>query len=283
MRRFLLLIVFLAAACCALFAYSRLVAVSPQAQAAALAGGRPFCVQVPAGSGYRPAGIGDGPGPRMWGRGGVHHAVLVIGDARRPETWHWSYLQNRFIEGSYGPHPIVCEPAQDYFRRPPHNAQAGMTAFTLEGRRLAIPAAYRARALWPGSMVGYLIHACPPDFTPAPASCTSTASDLVFVGFTGGSTPHGLAAGLADRIRAEPIEDREEAPGLLRPPGVRDYLEFGSDGTVRSYIACDIGAQCLHLFSEAGLSYQFRHPRAALPEWRRMQQRLIALHAGFEH
>lgn len=92
-----------------------------------------------------------------------------------------------------------------------------------------------------------------------------------------------MAHRVVDRIREEPIPG-PGAPGLLGPPGLHEYVEFGEDGAVRSYIGCesDARAECMHVFAEAGLTYHFRHPRAALPAWRAMQQRLMALHASFE-
>ena len=287
MRRFLLRLLvlsplILALGGCALFAYSRLVSASPQAGAAAIAAGRPFCVQVPGGDDYRPAHAHDRPGRDMWGHGGVHHAVLVVGDARTPETYHWSYLNNRFMEGGYGPFPIVCTPMKDYFRQPPQQARG--TAFTLLGKRLHIPGAYAARPMWPGDMVGYSLQACAPDFEPGDDSCAGQFWHPVDVAFRGGATPQGMAYRVIDSIREEPIAGLGASPGLLRPPGLHEYVEFGADGAVRTYIGCEsaVGTECRHVFSHAGITFHFRHPRAALPIWREMHQRLVELHAQFE-
>ena len=65
---------------------------------------------------------------------------------------------------------------------------------------------------------------------------------------------------------------------------MREYVEFDADGQLRSYIGCErrVHADCDHVFRHDGLVYRFDHARADLPQWRAMQQRLIALHARFE-
>lgn len=254
---------------------------SLRSQAASLAAGGNFCVQVAGEDGYVPArGWRDTLGLLMRGHGGLHHAVLVVGDERRPATWHWSYLRNRFVPGTYGPHPVVCRPARDYFVNPARRDDDGALRFALDGRVLSIPRAYHPEPKWPGGMVGYMILATAPSFTPADTMCDRRWCNLVFVAFRGGGSPAGSAALLP---RDDLAGRHESVHGLAHVGDSGHYLEIADDGEVITHVTCMKGGTgCSHMFKSGACVFSFHHAAADLARWRGMQRRLVALHERFE-
>ena len=215
----------------------------------------------------------------MRGRGGYHHAVLVVGDVARPETYHWSYVEHGFVEGTYGPFPIVCRPARDYFDGVPDDGVAGEFEFVLSGTKFNIPSKYQPEAEWPGDMVGYMIRARAPYFEPYDRECTEPACSLVFAAFENQGKPYGILqdssqwrldegtvfAGLHHRFDAHSKMD--------------EYVQIDDTGRIVTAIHCI--SKCSHHFSHDGVTFSFDHRREDLNEWRAMQSRLIALHATF--
>lgn len=260
-----------------------------RAQALEIAAGDPYCVQVAndiqfvrgAERGYRPVQrSSDIWGLRMVGYGGFHHAVLVVGDSVTPRTFHWSYFKRSFVQGTFGPFPIVCQPSRDYFDHLHSDPADSPVRFILDGRRLSIPRVYRPYAIWPGSFLGYTFHAAAPAFQPVGASCTDFFCGDVWVSFTDSIGPYGLA----QAAPAGGIPELGKLDGLLHLPGAKlsydRYVQVGGDGNVVTSIDCM--ADCHQAFMHGGLTFSFRHKRADLSEWRAMQQRLIDLHGRFE-
>lgn len=103
--------------------YTLLVKFSVANQAQTIAAGRPYCILVATTrqaknnysnkyyqyKDYKPADrFIDTLGLYMRGDGGINHAVLVVGDRPNAISYHWSYLNHRFIEGSYGGSKSDC-------------------------------------------------------------------------------------------------------------------------------------------------------------------------------
>lgn len=240
-----------------------------------------FCVQVASGLGRRSQRYVPIRSPhgtwelRKLGRGGYHHAVLVVGGSKTPRTFHWSRFRQRFVEGTYGPLPIVCEPAHNYFESAPGRFTPGDTNFTLDGRSFRIPREYRAEPVWPGSMVGYRFDARPPTFHPADRNCAQAECPTVLVAFeqNGG---HGIA----QHISPAGTPGTGELSGLNRLPGTNEkFVQISGDGKLISAIDCT--SDCLHRFSSGDVTFTFRHSRSDLSRWREMQERLIGLHKRF--
>jgi hypothetical protein len=274
--------------CCALLTYGATSSARLRAQAIELAAGEPFCVQVPDRLGIvRPYGMeylpawkfSDTWGLGMIGRGGFHHAVLIVGDPTAPRSFHWSYFKHKFVEGTYGPFPIVCQSALRYFERQDNTADDKKMRFTLAGRTMAIPKQYYPEPQWPGSMVGYSFCASWPLFQPPAESCIGTQRPTVWVAFETDDKPYGLAQVLPPQgLRREKKFD-----GLIRiatPDQSDEYVEIGPDNKVVTSISCMV--DCSHHFSANGLTFSFHHSPAALPQWREMQKRLMDLHTQFE-
>jgi hypothetical protein len=275
-------IAFFLVCCCALVAYAHHVSQSLRGQAQDIAASRPFCVQVPGKDSYQAVGAaGDTLGLLMRGHGGYHHAVLVVGDVRTPDTYHWSYLHHRFIKGTYGPFPIVCRPRRDYLAHPDKALDADGARFTLAGRTIAIPAAYHGDPAWPGDLLGYSFLATAPGFLPADEFCSKRLCSMVHVAFRGGPSPEGMARPVAKEVR---MLARRQSDGLISIPGRRSYIDVDDNGKVLTSIVCmeSDSIQCLHVFTHGGLTYSFHHIPADLRQWRALQARLIALHERFE-
>lgn len=273
-----------------LSAYSAFMSFSLRKQAQEVAEDKPFCVQVPSRAGYTAAtGIKDTLGLLMKGYGGYHHAVLVVRDVKSPVTYHWSYFRNQFVQGTYGPLPIVCVPSRDYFSNPVRYSNEDKLTFALHGKIFSIPKVFHPHPAWPGSMVGYGYLATAPSFVPASEACSKRLCNMVHVAFYGGATAEGWSKQSTTDRR---IEDLGDVHGLMarRRTELRnkhyvyyDYIQRSPDGKTSTYITCfDVRTvQCAHLFSEGGLTYSFHHMPDDLPQWRTMQERLINLNRTF--
>jgi hypothetical protein len=274
-----------------LSAYAMFVSFSVRKQAQEIAGEKPFCLQVRKSAGYMAVtGVKDTLGLLMKGRGGYHHAALVVGDLKAPDTYHWSYFRNEFVQGTYGPLPIVCVPGRNYFSQSIERHHEENLTFALQGKILSIPKVFHPAPLWPGSTVGYYFQATAPLFVPADEICSKRLCNMVHVAFHGGATPQGWANGSKADYR---IEELGNVHGLKarrftalrgKPHVTYDYVQRADDGKAVTYVTCfdDPTVQCTHLFSERGLTYSFHHMPEDLLQWNIMQERLIDLNKTFE-
>ena len=270
--------------------YGEKVSRDLRTQARDIAAGKPFCVQVPKvvhrfgrpETRYRAArDFSDTWGLRMRGHGGYHHAVLVVGDVARPETFHWSYVEHGFVEGTYGPFPIVCRPTRDYFDSAPDEGAAGEFEFVLDGTRFNIPLKYQPEAEWPGDLLGYVIRARAPHFEPYDRECAALTCSLIFAAFEHNGKPYGIWQDMA-----KSWVDEDTAYGGLHhhvdarsKSKIDEYVQIDDKGRIVTAISCM--SRCSHHFSHDGVTFSFDHRREELPEWRAMEGRLIALHATF--
>lgn len=267
--------------------YGAMTSRDLRAQAIAIAAGQPFCVQVARdasdrkGQVYVPVRTADDTsGLHLAGRIAHHHAVLVVGDDAESLTFHWSRVKHRFVEGTYGPFPIVCQPSRRYFDDAGKIPLHPTYRFSLMGRRFAIPRVYRPRAQWPGSMVGYSVEAEAPNFQPTGAACTQPFCATVYAAFEYDGKPFGMSR----EVPAQLVEEGGALRGLFRleSRGAHDlrYVQVDGHGNRIGEVFCV--RDCLHRFSRNGMTFSFRHASRDLPAWRTMQDRVVALHTRFE-
>lgn len=261
--------------------------------AEALAGGRPYCVQIPAKDAeYKPV--------RQWsdlaifalrGSGALHHAVLVIGTHQTAEVFHWSYWSQRFIAGIYGPQPIYCDPRADFLKSPGVTSVEDRTQldFYMAGRHFSIPRAYGPVPRWAGQF-GLLFNAAAPRFEPLnqTPSRTDRFKTLVEVAF---QSPYGLETHLRVAGAHYIVESSADEHGLKKQivryarstqPGVQYFLR-SPDGRVTTLIQCSDrdDVPCGHSFEQDGWTYRFRHMPSDIADWRALQQRLTDLTRSF--
>lgn len=257
-------------------------------EAEALAGERPYCLQIPAtGSEYKAArSTRELTVLSMRGSHAIHHAVLVIGDVEQAEFFHWSYRFQRFIKGTYGMQPIYCAPHPHYLLKPvPVRAdEETRLNFYMAGMNFSIPKEYRPYPLW-ADHFGLTFHAEAPQFLPT-GQHESKASDYIVVTFREENSRLALWAKTPSGAR---VLAEETGPDGLKKQvweGTSRQIRYSlraSDSRVTTVIQCfdNQDVQCLHSFEQDGWTYDFHHMPADLPAWREMEKRLVDLNKSF--
>lgn len=101
-----------------LAAYAVFVMHSAGVSAEQIASGRPYCIQIASGDGFRSVRSRlELLGFYMMSNGSVRHAVLAVKNGSVLETYHWSYKNNLFAPDEYGPQPVHCVVAPDFLRQ----------------------------------------------------------------------------------------------------------------------------------------------------------------------
>lgn len=207
---------------------------------------------------------------QRWG----HHAGLLVEGPEGLAGYHWSYRLRQFRPGLHDPRLgdlIPCIPRPDFFGT---LAPSDVVEISWPGGPMRVPRTYTPRA----SGNSLYLAAAAPDFAPAPP-------EPMWIN-TGVSL--GDANGLDSYFRN--VDDTEPAPdayGLSRRvgPGLNLHYRIGPDGSRDIVINCspeDVRpGSCQHRFTRRGNIYFFRHPRDLLSDWRDMQDRFVALIAGF--
>lgn len=263
-----------------------------------VAGDKPYCIQVAdTQADYRPARtLLELSGLMMRAKiFDQHHAILVVGDETRPSLFHWSYHRGRFVPGVLnatipGHEPALsCEarrhfigtlpalwaprPESTYVRFPEHEA-------------FRVPASYQPR--WGGGSSAFLaIATAAPDFAPLTVPWTSLAQservrNVAFVAWN--------PTRLRDLTRAAPTGAIGGEFGLQEAPAgssKRYVVQEQPDGVNATLIDCPVGskarpAMCQHRFLSHGREFDFVHRPEDLPNWRKMQERLVTLFTSFE-
>ncbi|QSB00646.1 hypothetical protein JWZ98_18595 [Methylomonas sp. EFPC1] len=281
-----------AAAATALAAYSLYVMQSAKSSAEETASTFPYCIQIATGgSEYKSIrGLIELAGLYMRSNGTINHAVLVIGNPDQPVLYHWSYMENQFIEGAFGEPPIYCEPARHFLRKVGLYGAPGAAGsnFRFRGYQFSIPSEYAPLVSFT-SPAHIAIAALSPTFAPQ-KSYQCGEAPCNYVGITIGFD--GKLEGWLDKAsRVNQIEALGQHKGLIKErilsrsshsPRIQ-YYRLGPDGRVNTLVHCFEGSefQCTHLFTDGEFSYYFHHMSADPDSWSDLQQSLITTVSKF--
>lgn len=263
-----------------------------------IAGDKPYCIQVAdLQADYRSARtLLDLSGLMMRSKiFDQHHAVLVVGDETQPSLFHWSYRRGRFVPGVLnaaipGHEPVFsCESRRNFIGTlpalwvpPPESTYVHFS----EHETFRVPTSYQPR--WSGGSTAFLaIATAAPDFAPLTTPWTSLAQservkNVAFIAWT--------PTGLHDLTRAAPSGASAGEFGLQEAPTgpSRRYVTEGQpNGVNATVIDCPVAskarpAMCRHRFLSHGREFDFVHRPEELPNWRKMQERLVSLFASFQ-
>ncbi|MDD2802085.1 MAG: hypothetical protein PHE96_11585 [Methylococcales bacterium] len=246
-------------------AYSLFVLFSAKSHSIQLTLHNPFCIQVPARTGYKEIGsVFDLAGLRMFSAGVKNHAVLVVGDVSDPHLYHWSYWNNRFVEGAYGPPPIYCKPRVSFFENLESSfwGSKNEISFAFHGYRFSIPKSYDPRPEWP-SPDSLTLTARAPEFIPTNGVlCDEHLCNMIDIRFEISSRLEAWRSVPDDGHR---VENLGETNGLTKQrvwvtgissPGIQ-YFSLDNRGNVKTIILCfeETKLQCLHTFEADGITY----------------------------
>jgi hypothetical protein len=240
-------------------------------QARTLAGKAPYCIQVAGHHGdYVPAEtVLDLSGVTMWARHQQvtlgYHAVLAIGSGPQPLLFNWSYRKREWMLLERGPTPVVhCRPEAGFADRlalafPARAREGDEHTLRLLGRTFVIPAAYQPKASAYNSPSLTFV-AVPPDFTPPERPCDDVRDCMPFH-VSVYYRPQTVMSWLTTE-RGQ-VKENEEDAGGPRATRINCWSSAGSPGS------------CEHVFLRDGVVYRFAHPHDVLPQWRRLQTKLI--------
>jgi hypothetical protein len=259
-------------------------------RAEALAGAQPYCIQVSANQNYAPARSRfDLSALSMWGDNGNNHAVLVIGDARQPALWHWSYREQDFAPDADGTKAIFCTPAQHFANklswvRPPAPENI---EFHLSGLDFSVPKAYEPSVMSEGRK-GMTLSTQGQDFRPGkPLHSALGGHDAFTMVSFDGNRAH-LTAETTGRVQAAGAAfglQKRWVYGSGSTSPQAEYFAFAPDGRVTTRIACvesEVG-ECLHHFERNGWTYEFHHPSNELAHWQELERNLSERVESFLH
>jgi hypothetical protein len=260
-----------------------------------VADGKPYCIQVAdSHSDYRPARmLFDLSGLAMRARSyNQHHAILVVGDGAHPRLFHWSYRSAAFVPGVLNetmyPPVLACEAQRKFVDALPmlwpRRSDSAYVRFS-EHELYRVPTSYQPR--WGGGSSRFLaIATTAPDFAPLAANWSTLAEpervgSTVFIDLN--------SAGLLDRLDAARAASVGNEFGLQEAPygSARRYVTAALAGNVNAtLIDCYAASQaqpaaCQHRFLNQGREFGFFHGPEHLPDWRKMQARLVGLFASF--
>ncbi|WP_316176143.1 hypothetical protein [Bradyrhizobium sp. SZCCHNRI1073] len=276
-----------------------------------IAGSEPYCIQISDGaSDYRPA--------RVWFDLSIfkmrarhdgllymqHHAILVVGEPSNVRLYHWSYLHRVFepgvingqIEGR-GP-AITCLQVRDFVGKRLALIPVSPDSYYIRysgGETYLIPTVWQAE--WSGgSSPSLLLATTAPDFQPLDRRLMPAEfdSNSVFVTWD----PEWMLSLMKDPPGGEIVEQSREF-GLVKTKTIthgkdgKEYVGNGylayddGHGVNTTIIGCGTPSEavpksCQHRFINKGRHFYFRHRPEDVPNWQRMQQRILDLMASFE-
>ncbi len=247
-----------------------------------LAGGAPYCIAL--NERNRPL---EAPGDltffamdkARYGR----HAVLLADTTDGPVAWHWSYHARAFLKDTRGPDDpgnVACIPRPDYLG----TLGQGDRPFEaiVNGERIVVPTAYDPRLSGPLLSLA----AAPPDFAPDPALAPFSARTFALRSSVQSGGADWLRKGFRDHL----TEGRDAPPahGLTTRYGDKGgitYLSVDPGGGIAAWIGCPFPAvpdgRCQHHFARGDDLYTIWQPAALLPDWRVIEDRMVALVIGF--
>jgi hypothetical protein len=239
-------------------------------RAKAIAGDRPYCIQVAQGvlgvTGYRPAASKlDLTGMTMRAAGFQFHAVMAVGEGGDFDLHNWSYRQRDWMPLTIREHaqPVIsCRTQNGFVEALPLLKLTGSSAIRQFGNRsLLVPDRYRPR-FQPDSTMTFIARA------PAFGSVSYCPElrlclfDMITVSFLPGSGMVWFPQNELTRFQDGSVES-----------GTATHVECAS---------LDPNARCSHTFISDGLLFSFNYPQHQLPQWREMQGSVLALYRSFE-
>ena len=263
-----------------------------------IAGDKPYCIQVAdTQADYRSARtLLELSGLMMRAKiFDQHHAILVVGDESQPTLFHWSYRRGRFVPGVLnaaipGHEPVLSSESRRNFIGTlptlwaPH-PESTYVHFS-EHRIFRVPTSYQPR--WSGGSSAFLaIATAAPDFAPLTVPWISLAPservrNVAFIAWTP-TEPHDLAPAAPAGAVAGEFGLQDASTEVSK----RYVVQEQPDGMNATLIDCPVGskarpAMCRHRFLSHGREFYFVHRAEELPNWRKMQERLVDLFASFQ-
>lgn len=284
-----------------------------------IAGSEPYCIQVSdRTSDYRPARSWlDLSILTMWAKreGQLymqHHAILAVGEAAGTRLYHWSYRLHTFVPGvlngrieGRGP-AVTCVPARDFGR----TRLALFAGSSSDGNYVKYfgREAYLIPGIWQAQWKGgtsptLLLVTTAPDFHPLKRHWDDLTpgerdSNWVFVEWNPewmlslmkappgrNIVEQGTEYGLAKTKTVTHGKDGKEYVGY-------GYMAYADDTPAGSsinttVIGCGMPSEavpksCQHRFINKGRHFYFRHGPEDVPNWQRMQQRVLEVMESFE-
>lgn len=274
----------------------------------------PYCIQIADGtSDYRPARSWlDLSILTMWAkRDGPlymqHHAILVVGEPANSRLYHWSYRRRAFKPGALngqvegrGP-AISCVAARDFVGKQltlfPKSSDSNYIRYS-GGETYLIPTVWQAK--WSGGMWPTLrLATTAPDFHPLNRRWSDLTpgerdGNWVFIEWNpewvlnlmrsapgGDVVERSTEFGLAKTKTITHGKDGKEYVGYR-------YLVYDDGrGINTTVIGCGAPSEavpksCQQRFINNGRHFYFRHRLEDVPDWQRMQHRVLEVIRSFE-
>lgn len=283
--------------CCVLLlilTYSLMVRSRVAEHAAEIAADQPYCIVVPRGYRYVPAiEFIDTMGLVMHGSRERNHAILVVGYKENQKTYHWSYFNNGFVEGAYGPFGFTCAKNKFDYENLKSSDYAETVSISANGVEYLVPLVYQPSKLGSGLDASIVFMAQLPEFKPVRDTRSVRVIPLIH----------------AQKHNGKPLRAVEELPnsmdnyqslreynlktgqyviasGTWLPkntdtdysgPGYGIYYAEDINGNVAAVISCLFSpeVQCLHEFKRGEITYSFHHMPSDLVRWRELEENVV--------
>lgn len=247
-------------------------------RARAIAGDRPYCIQVAdGGADYRPGvSLADFSSLTMRAEGirpsFQLHAVMAVGEKGDFDLYNWSYRNQDWMtlntNGDLRTPVIRCRPQKDFLDTLPYarltRALPDETTPIYVGKRaFIVPRQYRPQYS-SGATMNFFARA--PDFGPVP-ECKEIR-DCIFNMVQVYLRPEPLKVWLGSNPRNRIREGNFES-GFATTVECPDLTPHPS-------------SMCAHNLLADGVLIRFNYPERDIPKWREMQTKLLALYRSFE-
>lgn len=267
--------------------------------AAVIAAGQPYCIVVPRGYRYVPAiEFIDTMGLVMVGSRERNHAILVVGYKENQKTYHWSYFNNGFVEGAYGPFGFTCAKNKFDYDNLKSSDYAETVSISTNGIEYLVPLVYQPSKLGSGLDASIVFVVQLPEFKPVRDTRSVRRSTTIH----------------AEKHNGKPLRAVEELPssmdnyhslreyglktgqyvtasGVWRPKntdtdsGSRYGIYYAEDinGNVAAVISCLTTSEtkCLHEFKRNEITYSFHHMSSELARWRELEESVVSFVDSF--
>lgn len=264
---------------CAITVWSITQPARMLADAARLAQGAPWCIEL-----RQPDYVLERPEQAFALTTHARHTSLIVGPAPH-KTYHWSRSFQAFREngsrshrgwGALGNRTLTCRPRDDFAQAVGRETVLDTYAARIGGLWYDVPRVYR-----PFIFSGLSIKASLPDIQPVPRESDAHHSILMEP-----ARPDGQPHSIMD-VAAGP-------PGAEGPLGLQAFAskhgfpvlaKTDADGLIETKINCiqsrPEAIRCQHRFVRDGALYSFDHAQEILPQWRELQENITAVFGSF--